>query len=200
MVSKWTKWSWGIFCGLTGSVAALFAKLAFAPKNFIYDFINFMPYGIVFEYIIRTCFVLMMIYFNLKMVEYKIRSFAAVGSSLTVVISFLANYFMGVICEMVIYSKFPGWNGYVGSLFCLAGIYPLMKGAKKLKRESVYSEMPEVNLSDAGLWEFTDPNTQPIEQTKPLVGSARVLDGGHTQIESFGVETSDRYRFFFQRG
>jgi hypothetical protein len=197
MASKWTKWSWGIFCGLTGSVAALFAKLAFAPKNFIYDFINFIPYGIVFEYIIRTCFVLLMIFFNLKMVEYKIRSFAAVGSSLTVVISFLANYFMGVICEMVIYGKFPGWNGYVGSLFCLAGIYPLMKGAKKLRRESVYSEMPEINFEVAELEEFGGVGDGVVEQNMPLVGSARVLDGGCTDQETFIVEPSERYGFFF---
>lgn len=135
---------------------------------------------------------LLMIFFNLKMVEYKIRSFAAIGSSLTVVISFLANYFMGVICEMVIYGKFPGWNGYVGSLFCLAGIYPLMNGAKKLRRESVYSEMPEINLGDAGLEEFGEVSDGGLEQKMPLVGSARVIDQ-----ETFIVEPSDRFGLFF---
>ena len=62
---------------------------------------------------------------NAKMIEYKIRSFAAIGASLTVVTAFIANYLFNLLYEILLYYKFPSMNQYIGSVFCLAGVYVL---------------------------------------------------------------------------
>lgn len=62
---------------------------------------------------------------NAKMIEFKIRSFAAIGASLTVVTAFIANYIFNLLYEILLYFKFPSMNQYIGSLFCLAGVFVL---------------------------------------------------------------------------
>lgn len=62
---------------------------------------------------------------NAKMIEFKIRSFAAIGASLTVVTAFIANYLFNLLYEILLYFKFPSVNQYIGSLFCLAGVFVL---------------------------------------------------------------------------
>jgi hypothetical protein len=66
-----------------------------------------------------------MIMANAKMIEFKIRSFAAIGASLTVVTAFIANYLFNLLYEILLYFKFPSVNQYIGSLFCLAGVFVL---------------------------------------------------------------------------
>jgi hypothetical protein len=66
-----------------------------------------------------------MIMANAKMIEFKIRSFAAIGASLTVVTAFIANYLFNLLYEILLYFKFPSMNQYIGSLFCLAGVFVL---------------------------------------------------------------------------
>jgi hypothetical protein len=66
-----------------------------------------------------------MIMANAKMIEFKIRSFAAIGASLTVVTAFIANYIFNLLYEILLYFKFPSMNQYIGSLFCLAGVFVL---------------------------------------------------------------------------
>ncbi len=62
---------------------------------------------------------------NAKMIEFKIRSFAAIGASLTVVTAFIANYLFNLLYEILLHFKFPSMNQYIGSLFCLAGVFVL---------------------------------------------------------------------------
>lgn len=82
------KWSLSVLCGIAGAVGALFAKMGFQPGNWLYTILDYIPYGQWIGWVLRAIFILLCIFANLKMVEYKIRSFAAIGSSLTVIISF----------------------------------------------------------------------------------------------------------------
>lgn len=139
--SQFNKWYYSIFCGLTGALGALFAKLGLQPKNFIYDYLLYIPYGQILEWILRVIFLLLCCWTNLKMVEYKIRSFAAIGSSLTVVVSFFSNYIASLLFEGIFFDKVPNFYVYQGSFLVLVGIVILIKGAKRLNRDSFYTHI-----------------------------------------------------------
>lgn len=84
-----------------------------------------LPYPVLISILFRIVFIFLMIMANAKMIEYKIRSFAAIGASLTVVTAFIANYLFNLLYEILLYYKFPSMNQYIGSIFCLAGVYVL---------------------------------------------------------------------------
>jgi len=94
--SSWRDYIFSLMCGLTGSLASLFAKMGLQPSNDIYRYFDTMDYGMYINSVIRIGFISGIFLMNVKMVEYKIRSFALLGSSITVVIAFLANYVFNI--------------------------------------------------------------------------------------------------------
>lgn len=72
-----------------------------------------------------------MVFFNIKMVECKIRSFAKIGASLTVIVAFFSNYVFNILYEMALYDNYPGWYQYIGSYIILFGIGFLQQDEKK---------------------------------------------------------------------
>ena len=149
------KWIFSIACGITGAQGGFFAKMSLEPKNFIYKDLSFIPYGIVFEWTLRIIFMILCIWTNIKMIEYKIRSFAAIGSSLTVIIAFFVNYIISLICDIFLTGKYPNGYTYQGSAFVLSGIVILMRGAKSLNRTSFYSQgnLDELNLDNVHMYD-----------------------------------------------
>jgi hypothetical protein len=85
---NWRDYLLAVMCGLTGSLASLCAKIGLQPTNAIYRYFDTMNYGSYIIWSFRVFFLLSIVYCNVKMLEYKIRSFASLGSSLTVVIAF----------------------------------------------------------------------------------------------------------------
>ena len=85
-------YKYSVLCGLTGSLAALFAKEGLQQNNKFYKYIDTLPYPTATSLIFRIIFISIMMIANVKMIEFKIRSFAAIGSSLTVVAAFISNY------------------------------------------------------------------------------------------------------------
>ena len=118
-------YKYSVLCGLTGSLAALFAKEGLQQNNKFYKYIDTLPYPTATSLIFRIIFISIMMIANVKMIEFKIRSFAAIGSSLTVVAAFISNYLFNLIYEILLYYKFPSINQYIGSIFCLAGVFVL---------------------------------------------------------------------------
>ena len=96
-MANYGKWLFSILCGIAGSFGGFFAKIALQPKNDLYATLKFIPYGEIIEWTFRGIFILLCAWANIKMVEYKIRSFAAIGSSVTVIIAFLANYIWSLL-------------------------------------------------------------------------------------------------------
>jgi len=70
----------------------------------------------------RAIFLLGMIGFNIKMVECKIKSFAKVGASLTVILAFFTGYIFNVFYEMFLFDNYPGVWQYAGSWIIFMGI------------------------------------------------------------------------------
>lgn len=120
-----SNYKYSIMCGLTGSAAALFAKEALQQNNKFYTYIGKLPYGFLISIILRIFFFICMIFCNMKMIEFKIRSFATIGASMTVVTAFVTNYLFNMLYEIILYFKFPSMNQYIGSIFCLVGVYVL---------------------------------------------------------------------------
>lgn len=120
---QWSDYFNAIMCGLTGSLAALFAKAGIQPSNSLYRYFDTVEYGNWINILFRVIFIMFMLYSNVKMVENKIRSFALIGASITVVIAFLANYVFNLSYELFIYHKLPQVYQYLGSLLMLAGIF-----------------------------------------------------------------------------
>lgn len=118
-------YNYSILCGLTGSAAAQFAKEGLQQDNRLYHFILNLEYGVWIALVLRTFFFICMVISNIKMLEFKVRSFAAIGSSMTVVTAFIANYVFNMLYEIILYFKFPTMNQYIGSVFCLAGVFVL---------------------------------------------------------------------------
>ena len=131
-----SNYKYSLLCGLTGSAAALFAKEGLQQDNGFYTFIMRIQYGWILSLIFRCIFFAQMVFSNAKMIEYKIRSFAAIGSSMTVVAAFQANYAFNMLYEIQLYFKFPSMNQYIGSIFCLAGVFVLRNQIVSDKEQS----------------------------------------------------------------
>ena len=130
MVNKGGKnlidYKYSMQCGLTGSLAACSAKVGIQPENTIYKHLDgAFPFSIVVAWIIRISFISLMFWWNIKMLEFKLRSFAAIGSSMTVVVAFQSNYFFMLMYEIIFFQQFPNLASLIGSMFCLAGIFIL---------------------------------------------------------------------------
>ena len=144
-------YNYAIMCGLLGSAAAQMAKQGLQADNGMYRLINTLEYGWYLAWILRGCFFFLMIFANMKMLEYKIRSFALIGSSMTVVAAFLANYLFNLIYDVLLYYFFPTGGQLFGSICCLAGIYmlkdELMGGSnkKELEMENVKVNLKVIN-------------------------------------------------------
>ena len=169
-----SEYKFAILCGLCGSLAALFAKEGIQPHNKFYEFILSFTYGWIFSIILRCFFFGLMIYSNARMIEYKIRSFAALGSSMTVVAAFQANYAFNMLYEIIIYLKFPSLNQYIGSIFCLAGVFVLRhqivsnkEDQSKVETESIEPDKSEKTESKCDVIEnVTNITTEDYKSPK----------------------------------
>ena len=190
-LTKYNKnYFYAILCGLTGSAAALFAKEALQQDNKFYKYLATIPYGNVISIVLRILFFACMIFANAKMLEFKIRSFAAIGSSMTVVAAFIANYLFNMTYEIIQYFKFPSTNQYIGSLFCLAGVYVLKdqiapKDTSKLDNESV--EQSHCNIDESVERSEDRSETTPdrvIESNSKLFKVPGRVDTGSSEIKT----------------
>ena len=153
-----------ILCGLFGSLAGLCAKLGFTPTNSIYSFFDTMDYGIYIVWVLRIFFVLNIVISNIKMIELKIRSFAVIGSSLTVVIAFLANYAFNLSYEIIFYQKYPRVTQYIGSILMLCGIFVLKDQIVPNERPSSKKPNEDEN-EDVNVHDNKEKNTNNSERT-----------------------------------
>ena len=140
MVSKGGKniidYKYGIQCGLTGSLAACSAKAGLMHENTIYRHLDgAFQFSNYVTWIIRISFVVMMFQWNIKMLEFKLRSFAVIGSSMTCVVSFQSNYFFMVMYEVIFFQHFPNLASLIGSMFCVAGVFILKDQMASVDRD-----------------------------------------------------------------
>lgn len=110
-------YKFALLAGLTGSAAAFCAKSGLQQSNQYYTLINNYQNGKYLCWVIRSLLFLLWILSNAKMIEYKIRSFSSIGSSMTVVVAFLSNYIFSLMYEAIFLNIFPGSQQYIGSLF-----------------------------------------------------------------------------------
>jgi len=109
-------------CGLTGSLAGLFAKTGLGKYDKPFGYLDNPDVALMLLVIVKIVLFGLWAYSNIKMIEYKIRSFALIGASHTVIIAFTSNYILSCIYEIFLNS---GWiNGYqfLGFLTILAGV------------------------------------------------------------------------------
>jgi hypothetical protein len=85
-------YKFALLAGLTGSAAAFCAKSGLQQDNIYYKFISNYNNGKYLCWVIRSFLFILWVMTNAKMIEYKIRSFGSIGSSMTVVVAFLSNY------------------------------------------------------------------------------------------------------------
>lgn len=108
---------------MTGSAAACFAKICFQKDNRLFQYINTFEHSLVLKICAYIILVLLFIYSNMKMIENKIRSFAIIGASMTVIVAFFSNYIFGCICEAIFWHQYPQFGQYIGSGIVLSGIF-----------------------------------------------------------------------------
>jgi hypothetical protein len=110
-------YKFALLAGLTGSAAAFCAKSGLQQDNKYYKFISNYNNGKYLCWVIRSLLFILWVMTNAKMIEYKIRSFGSIGSSMTVVVAFLSNYVFSLMYEAIFLNIFPGSQQYIGSLF-----------------------------------------------------------------------------------
>ena len=123
----------GIGCGITGSLAALCMKEALvSPEdNVMYGYLQYWAVSSIYEwyciYCIRAIFFILSLFFNTKMIEFKIKSLAAVGASFTVIVAFFTNYIFSIILEIILWQNWPQKWQYIGSSIIVLGIFFLQR-------------------------------------------------------------------------
>ena len=174
------KYGSAVACGIAGSFASLFGKLGFQQTNWIYEKMEKQKLALVFSWSLRLGFVLLMICANIKMIEYKIRSFSKIGSSLTVILGFFIGYGLGTLFEIFIWSQYPNWSQYVGCFIIFIAIILLCHDVKlPVERRKSFQEvwtnedlpLIENKKSEDNLYSLNDnkENTHIIVEEKPDV-------------------------------
>ena len=87
-------------CGLTGSLAGLFAKTGLGKYDKPFGYLDNPDVALMLLVIVKLILFGLWAYANVKMIEFKIRSFAIIGASTTVIIAFASNYILSCIYEI----------------------------------------------------------------------------------------------------
>ena len=136
-------------CGIFGSLGALSMKFSLQKDNVLYSKISeIQNFSVYYNMTLRIILFGWAIWFNLKMVEFKIKGFAKLGASSTVIIAFFSNYILNIIYEMIIYSNYPNIKGYLGSLLVFVGLVFFQKEEAKNAKKTLNEENPKNDTVD----------------------------------------------------
>ena len=109
-------------CGLTGSCAGFFAKLFLEKYERPFNYLDNRTAAYILLVAVKIFLFCGFVYSNAKMVEYKIRSFALIGASLTVIIAFAFNYMVSCILEIFMNHNWINLYQVFGFLMIMTGV------------------------------------------------------------------------------
>lgn len=132
------------------------AKEALMKTNKLYDFFEKYEWGLIYQWCFRIFFVILWAIFNIKMIEYKIKSFAKIGASFTVIVAFFSNYIFSLGYEIILNNNYPGKNDALGSIIIILGIYFLQQD----EADSNKKRAKEVIIDDGLIAQLSDDENQ----------------------------------------
>jgi hypothetical protein len=122
---------WALGCGVTGSLAGLFAKVGLGKYDKPFGYLDNPDVALILLVFCKLMMFVCWAWSNIKMIEFKIRSFAMIGASHTVIIAFASNYLLSCVYEIFLNNGWiNGWQ-FFGFLIILAGVCALQKADEK---------------------------------------------------------------------
>lgn len=99
-------YKYALLAGLTGSAGAFFAKGGLTADNKLFRYCRKFPNGVYLSWAVRSFCFLMFCWLNIKMIEFKLRSFRVLGSSMTVIVAFISNYLFNLLYEIMVFNRY----------------------------------------------------------------------------------------------